>query len=121
MVIEFFQGSMERGGPKAAIRKNGVIGLNRSAMVRYGLGDGEKHVLLGYDAEQEMIAVKVVKGPQLGARRLSVSAKNGTGMISASSFFNHFGIRPEEWAGGFELSRNEENDCLVFFPKQHAG
>jgi hypothetical protein len=73
---------------------------------------------LGYDEERTMIAMKVVDSPQAGARRITVSARNGTGMISASSFFNHFEIQPKEWAGGFELTEDGKSGCLVFFPKR---
>lgn len=112
MPIEFF----DKGGrgfvPKASIRSQGQIGLNQGAVHRFDLKNGD-FVVLGYDKENRMIAIKPCKGTDAGSKRLVVRSKNGS--ISAKSFFDYFEIPYKKLVKSYPLDEDKRNECLVFF------
>ena len=111
MPIEYFRKEGKGFLPKASIRKPGQIGLNQGSIERYKFKDGE-YVLLGYDRDNNMIAIRRLDKVEKGAKKVIVKAKNGA--ISAKSFFDYFEI-PYDKTDAYELHEGKENGVLVFY------
>jgi len=111
MAIEFFTKDGKGFLPKASIRKPGQIGLNQGAVERFEFKNGE-YVLLGYDREKKMIAIRRIDDVQKGAKKVLV--KGNSGAISAKSFFDYFDI-PYHKTDAYELQEDKENELLVFY------
>jgi hypothetical protein len=110
MGIEFFTKEGKGFLPKASVRKPGQIGLNKGCVERYDIKNGE-HVLLGYDREKRMVAIRRVKESQQGAKTVIVKGKSGT--IAAKAFFDYFEI-PYDKGAAFEIKEDKETGFLVF-------
>lgn len=113
MAIEFFTQTGRGFAPKASIRKQGHIGLNQGAIIRYAVGDWT-HAILGYDQDTRMIAIKLTSDPNAdGATRIAVRQKNGA--IAAKAFLDYFAIPYKGKAKQFDLEKDSQTGCLVFF------
>jgi len=110
MTFEFFTKEGKGFAPKASIRKPGQIGLNQGAVERFKFRDGE-YVLLGYDRDAKVVAIRRLEEPQKGVKKISVKGKSGS--ISAKSFFDYFGISYDE-PHSYELKEDETAGFLVF-------
>ena len=111
MAVEFFTKEGKGFSPKASIRKPGQIGLNQGSVERYKFINGE-YVLLGYDREKKMVAIRRLNEAEKGAKKVNVKGNNGA--ISAKSFLDYFGI-PYDKKGSFELKEDKEKQLLVFY------
>ena len=111
MSIEYFRKEGKSFLPKASIRKPGQIGLNQGSIERYKFKDGE-YVLLGYDRDNNMIAIRRLDKAEKGAKKVVVKANNGA--ISAKSFFDYFDI-PYNKTDAYELHEDKEKGLLVFY------
>ena len=95
--------------PKVSIARSGSITFNAKATREFGLTDFS-YVLLGYDEESRLIAIKPLKAIEDGARKLT---KCGIQFgISAVGFLHHIGIA-HEVCRSYPLSKNEDG-LLVF-------
>ena len=111
MGIEFFTKEGKGFAPKASIRKPGQIGLNQGAIERFKFRNGE-FVLLGYDREGKMVAIRRLDEAQKGVKKVTI--KGNSGAISAKSFFDYFNILYNQ-PHSYELKEDKENDLLVFY------
>lgn len=111
MAIEYFTKEGKGFFPKASIRKPGQIGLNQGSIERFKFRNGE-YVLLGYDREKRMVAIKRVAEATKGAKKVIVKGKNGA--ISTKSFFDYFDIQYDK-PEAYELHEGNEKDLLVFY------
>lgn len=117
MAVEFFTKEGKGFSPKASIRKPGQIGLNQGSVERYKFINGE-YVLLGYDREKKMVAIRRLNEAEKGAKKVNVKVNNGA--ISAKSFLDYFGI-PYDKKGSFELKEDKEKNLLVFYIETSQG
>ena len=67
MAIEYFTREGKGYAPKASIRKPGQIGLNQGSIARFKFKSGE-YVLLGYDRDRKMVAIKRLVQAEKGAK-----------------------------------------------------
>lgn len=111
MNFEFFTKEGKGFAPKASIRKPGQIGLNQGAVERFKFKDGE-YVLLGYDKDEKVVAIRRLGEPQKGVKKVRV--KGNSGSISAKSFFDYFEI-PYDEPHSYELKNDAENEELLVF------
>ncbi|MCF7956673.1 MAG: hypothetical protein K9M75_12790 [Phycisphaerae bacterium] len=111
MSIEFFTEEGRGFEPKVSIRKQGQIGLNQGAVKRFNIKETQ-YVLLGYDKERKMIAIKLIDKQQKGARKGIVRENNCS--IAAKGFFDFFSI-PYAESKSFEAKLDPDSGCIVFF------
>lgn len=113
MAIQFFKEEGRGYAPKVSVRKHGQIGLNQGATIRYNIRDGQ-FALLGYDKDEQIIAIKFVEEDEEGAKRVTVRSKNAS--ISAKSFLDYFNI-PYKETNSYELEERklENNEKLLIF------
>ena len=92
MAFERFTESGKGFKPKISIRPAGTIGLNDSALKRFGL-DAFKFVALYFDLEASKIAIGGVSEEEPGAQRLNFGVKGAS--ISAKRFLDYhdLGVR----------------------------
>ncbi len=92
MAFERFTESGKGFKPKISIRPAGTIGLNDSALKRFGL-DAFKFVALYFDTETGKIAIGGVSEEEPGAQRLNFGVKGAS--ISAKRFLDYhdLGVR----------------------------
>lgn len=109
MAIEYFREKGRGFAPKVSIRKQGQIGLNQGAVLRYAIKDGQ-FALLGYDKNENLVVIKLVGGDEKGAKRITVRAGNAS--ISAKSFLDYFDI-PYAETNSHDLEHKDE--LLVFY------
>lgn len=89
-----FVGTNESYAPQLSIHVNGQIGLSRGALRKFRLIEGEWFVVLFYDNDKNIMAIKpVVDSEEEGAIKLHVNRSTGkkgheiaSGYISARSF-----------------------------------
>jgi len=108
MAINYFTEEGRSYTPKASIRKQGQIGLNQGTITRYNIRDGQ-FVLLGYDKDEELIAIRFVDDKQKGAKKVTV--RNGNASIGAKNFLDYFGISYDETKS---YNVEHKNDLLIF-------
>ena len=111
MAIEFFRKDGKGFAPKASVRKQGQIGLNQGAVDRFKIKDGQ-YVLLGYDKDRKMVAIRLIQEREKGAKKIIVKGTNGS--ISAKGFFDYFAI-PYKKTDSYDLTKDTENNLLTFF------
>ncbi len=111
MAIEFFRQDGKGLVPRASIRKEGQIGLNRGAVKKYELSRW-KGALLGYDREERVVAIQREDDLTVpGAKRFIVRDENAT--VSAKAFLEFFGIPYKDKTRRFELEFDDGSQCLL--------
>ena len=113
MALEFFTKDGKGYMPKASVRKQGQIGLNHGAIEKFDIKNGQ-FVLLGYDGDKKMIAIKLLDKIEEGAKKVIV--KGNSGSIAAKAFFDYFEI-PYRKTESYSLSSDSETQLLKFYFK----
>lgn len=111
MAIEFFTKEGKGFIPKVSIRKQGQIGFNQGAVKRFSIEHGQ-NVLLGYDRDKKMVALRIAGESEKGVKKIIVKGTNGS--ISAKTFLDYFEI-PHEKTKSYPLEKDEENNYLFFY------
>ena len=114
MGIEFFRKGGKGYAPKASLRKQGQIGLNHGAVEKFDIKDGQ-YILLGYDREKGMVAIRRIDATEEGAKKVIVKARSGS--IAAKGFLDYFGITPKE-TKAYPLQEEPDKKLLIFFIKE---
>jgi hypothetical protein len=86
MAFERFTESGKGFKPRISIRPSGTIGINDSALKRFGL-KSQKYVALYFDAETKRIAIGIAQEDEQGAQRLNLAGKGAS--ISAKRFLDY--------------------------------
>jgi len=86
MPFERFTESGKGYRPRISIRPSGTIGINDSALKRFGL-KSLKYVALYFDAETKRIAIGGAQEDEPGAQRLNLAGKGAS--ISAKRFLDY--------------------------------
>jgi len=110
MAIEFFTKEGKGFEPKVSIRRQGQIGFNQGSVKRFSIEHGQ-NVLLGYDRDKKMVALRITDESEKGAKKIIVKGTNGS--ISAKTFLDYFGI-PHAKTKAYPLEKDEENNYLFF-------
>lgn len=101
-------GRLGRAGKNTlTVRPSGVIGLGRLLVDELGLQD-RTDVLLFYDGDKDLIAMKFLQEPQHGS--LPVREVNLHRSINHNGFAKHYEIEP----GEYHLLEHTGNDLFVF-------
>ena len=114
MAIEFFEDSGRGFLPKASIRRQGQIGFNHGAVLRFKLDDW-RYAKLGYDRETKEVIVRLVPDAEkdnAGVKSLAVQGTGGAS-LGAKSFFDYFGIDYKE-TRSFDVAQQDGTNDLVF-------
>lgn len=111
MNFEIFREQGRGFEPKASIRKQGQIGLNQGAIIRYNIKD-DQDVLLAYDKENRVIGIKPIGEPEKGSKRAVI--KNNNCSIAAKAFFDFFDIPYKKETKTYELFEDKENGYICF-------
>ena len=114
MAIEFFRKGGKGFSPKASLRRQGQIGLSHGAIEKFNIKDGQ-HVLLGYDKDKKLVAIKCINEEEEGAKKVIVKGRSAS--IAAKAFLDYFGIIPKE-TKPYLLREDLENKWLVIDLKQ---
>ncbi len=110
MAIEFFRKGGKGYIPKASVRMHGQIGFNHGAVEKFQIKNGQ-YVLLGYDKDKRIVAIRRIDEAEEGAKRVIV--KGNSGSIGAKAFFDYFGITPKK-TKSYPLQVEPEGKLLVF-------
>jgi hypothetical protein len=111
MAFEFFEEEGRGFEPKATIRKQGQIGLNQGVLKRFDI-KGDQPVLLGYDRETKVVAIRLLDEPRKGSKRAVIRSNNCS--IAAKSFFDYFDIPYREQTVHFTIEKNEDKNMITF-------
>ena len=115
MTLEFFTDTGRGFAPKASVRKQGQIGLNRGAIQRYNIKEG-MWAVLGYDAQKQMVAIKLTEDAnEAGANKIILRDNNAS--IAAKGFCEYFEVPGRDKTRAYPLRQDEASGYLIFFPK----
>jgi hypothetical protein len=89
MAFQKFTESGKGFKPKASIRPAGTIGLNDSAIKRFGLREC-KFVALYFDSESRKIAIGIASENEEGAQHLNFGTSGAS--ISAKRFLDYYDL-----------------------------
>ena len=92
-MLEFYKTQKSKGAvsqPYVAINCYAYLNITKALVKNYHLGN-KKYALLGYDAEKQTIAIKLLNDISPGAYKLSDNTC-GNLQIVASGFFVHFDL-----------------------------
>jgi hypothetical protein len=109
MAFERFTESGKGFRPRISIRPAGTIGVNDSALKKFGFS-GSTHVALYFDGESRKIAIGKATQDEPGAQKLNFAGKGAS--ISAKRFLDFHDIRVERTTA-FECHYDQDQKLIV--------
>ena len=109
MPFERFTESGKGFRPRISIRPSGTIGINDSALNRFGL-KSNKYVALYFDTETKRIAIGKTQEDEPGAQRLNLAGKGAS--ISAKRFLDYHDLGVKTTTQ-YECHLDEEQGLVI--------